>query len=81
LSCIQATVSLVVPGLEIEIEPPIVQTHLLVLLRAGIPRTVTVGEPGVQGATIAGTQGVDTPEAAAVKVAQVPKGGMFVIGT
>jgi hypothetical protein len=75
-----ATVSFVVPGLVIEIEPPIVQMHLLVLLSAGMPRTVTVGEPGAQGAATAGTQGVGTPNAAEVRIVQVPKGGMFAIG-
>ena len=46
-----------------------------------MPRTVTVAEPGVQGATMAGTHGVGTPDAAAVSTLQVPNGGMFVIGT
>lgn len=58
-----------------------VQTHLLVLFSAGIPLTVTVGEPGVQGATIAGTHGVGTPDAAAVSTLQVPNGGILLIGT
>jgi hypothetical protein len=72
---------LVVPGFVIEIEPPIEQTHLLVLLRAGIPRSMTVAEPGAQGAAIAGTQGVGTPNAAAVSTLHVPNGGIFEIGT
>jgi hypothetical protein len=78
---VQATFSLVVPGFVIEIEPPMVQTHLLVLLRAGMPRSVTVGEPGAQGAVMAGTQGVGTPAAAAVSTLHVPNGGMLEIGT
>ena len=41
---------------------------------------MTVGEPGAQGATMAGTHGVGTPEAAAVSTLQVPNGGMFVMG-
>jgi hypothetical protein len=65
--------------LVIEITPPIEQTHLLVLLSAGAPRTITVGEPGAQG-TVAGTQGVGTPAAAAVKTLQVPNGGMLATG-
>ena len=74
-----ATCSLVVPGLEIEIEPPIPQVHLLVLFSAGMPRTMTVAEPGAQG-VVAGTHGVGTPAAAAVSTLQVPNGGMLLIG-
>src|SRR5690349_7967803 len=55
------------------------QVHLLVLLRAGMPRTMTVGEPGAQG-VVAGTHGVGTPAAAAVSTLQVPNGGMFEMG-
>jgi hypothetical protein len=55
----------------IEITPPKLQLHLLVLFRAGIIRTVTVAEPGAQGAAVAGTHGmgVSTPLAAAVAAA------------
>ena len=65
--------------------------HLEVLLSAGIPPIMTVAEPGAQGATVTGTQGmgVKTPQAAAVADAtaglamdvHMPKGGMFVMGT
>ena len=63
-----------------EITPPIVQVHMLLLLSAGWPRTITVGEPGAQGPAVAGTHGVDTPAAAAVSTVQVPNGRMFVAG-
>ena len=47
--------------------------HLLLLLRAGFPPIMTVGDPGAQGAVQAGTQGwgVKTPDAAAVAAATV----------
>src|SRR5262245_51493940 len=63
------------------ITPPMVHVQVLVLLRAGWPRTITVGEPGVHGPAVAGTQGVATPEAAAVSTLQVPNGMMLVMGT
>jgi hypothetical protein len=59
-------------------------------VKAGFYPTSTVGEPGVHGATVAGTQGigVKTPIAADVALATVglakelhiPKGMMFVKG-
>ena len=65
--------------------------HLLVLFRAGMPRSRTVGEPGAQGAGVTGVQGcgVRTPKAAEVADAtaglaselHTPKGMMFTIGT
>ena len=41
---------------------------LLVLLSRGLPHTITVGQPGAQGAGTTGTQGmgVSAPRAAAV---------------
>lgn len=42
---------------------------------------MTVGEPGAHGAAVAGTQGVGTPKAAAVRILQVPNGMIFVMGT
>jgi hypothetical protein len=85
------TISVVVAGIGIWITPPQVQAHLLVLFKAGIPRTSTVGEPGAHGAGITGTQGcgVKTPEAADVAEAtaglaielHIPNGGMFTFGT
>jgi hypothetical protein len=65
--------------------------HLLVLLRAGMPPIITVGDPGVQGAEVAGTHGagVSTPSAAAVSeitsgfvgALHMPNGMIFSIGT
>jgi hypothetical protein len=73
-----------------EITPAQLHMHLLVLLRAGMPRTMAVGEPGAQGADVTGMQGIGvrTPSAAAVAEATVgfasdvhiPKGGMLAIG-
>lgn len=60
--------------------PPTVQAQVLVLLSAGAPRTSTLGEPGVQGATTAGTQGVGVPPAAVVSTLHVPNGAMFTAG-
>jgi hypothetical protein len=61
-----------------------------VLLSAGMPPTMTVADPGTQGAVVAGMQGigVSTPRAAAVAEATVgfamdmhmPKVGMLVMG-
>ena len=74
----------------IEITPPHMQVHIEELFNAGIPPSMTVGAPGAQGATVAGTQGigVNTPKAAAVAAATVglegdmhmAKGAMFTIG-
>src|ERR1700682_6336027 len=60
------------------------------LFSAGIPPTMTVGEPGTQGAVVIGMHGIGvrTPSAAAVAAATVgfarlmhmPNGGMFTIG-
>lgn len=59
-----------------------VHVSLSVLSRAGKPPIITTEvEPGVHGATVAGTHGVGTPLAAAVRVLHVPKGAMFVTGT
>ena len=70
--------------------PPHMQVHMEVLLSAGMPPIITVGEPGTQGATVFGIQGmgVKTPKAAAVAAATVglasdihtPKVGMFTMG-
>src|ERR1700730_4629620 len=64
--------------------------HMEVLLRAGIPPSMQVAEPGAQGAVVTGMQGmgVKTPSAAAVAAATVglamdihmPKVGMLVMG-
>ena len=74
-----------------EITPPYIQVHVLVLFNAGIPLIITVVEPGVQGAGVLGMQaaGVNTPNFAAVAAAtmgfaielQSGKGMMLVRGT
>lgn len=73
------------------ITPAQAHMHCDVLVSAGFPPINTVGDPGVQGAKVTGTQGmgVSTPLAAAVADATVglamevhmPKGGMFAMGT
>jgi hypothetical protein len=78
------------PGLITSIIPPQVHISLELLLRAGIPPTRTVGEPGTHGASVTGMHGmgVKTPIAAAVAAATVgfegevhiPKGMMFTNG-
>ena len=70
--------------------PPQAQTSLDVLFRAGWLPTRTVGEPGIQGLVVLGTQGwgVKTPIAAAVAAAtwglamelHMPKGMMLTMG-
>jgi hypothetical protein len=78
------------PGEVIWITPPQLHMHLLVLFRAGILPTMTVGEPGAHGELVTGTQGmgVRTPKAAVVAEATVgfasdmhmPKSGILAIG-
>lgn len=73
-----------------EITPPQVHMHFELLFKAGKLLIKTVGEPGAQGATVAGMQGmgVSTPKAAVVAVAttgfvmvlQSPKVGIFTSG-
>ena len=68
-------------GSVMEIMPPMVQASLSVLSSAlKLPIRTTDVDPGVQGATVAGTQGVGVPEAAAVSVLQVPKGRILAAG-
>jgi hypothetical protein len=72
------------------ITPPQAHMHLDVLLNAGAPFIITVGEPGAHGPVMTGMQGwgVSTPLAAAVAVAtcgllrvvHMPKGLMLAIG-
>src|SRR6266478_517813 len=79
------------PGEVIVITPAHMHMHMEELLRAGCLPIRTVGDPGVQGAVVAGMQGmgVNTPSAAAVAEATVgfamdmhiPKVGMLVMGT
>jgi len=85
----QGTLVVTCPGKPIWIMPPHAQVHIEVLLRAGMPPIITVGEPGVQG-MVTGIHGigVSTPRAAAVAAATVglamdmhmPNGGMLTIG-
>jgi hypothetical protein len=77
------------PGNPIWIIPPQAHVHMEVLLRAGMPPIIQVGDPGVQGA-VTGMQGIGvrTPRAAAVAAATVgfamdmhmANGGMLTIG-
>jgi hypothetical protein len=77
-------------GTVMVITPPHMHVQVEVLLRAGMPPSIIVGEPGTHGATVFGMQGmgVNTPRAAAVADATIglasdrhtPKGGMFTIG-
>jgi hypothetical protein len=78
------------PGWTIEMTPAQVHIHIEELFRAGFLLTITVGDPGAQGAGITGTQGmgVSTPKAAEVADTTVgfaievhmPKGRILVIG-
>jgi hypothetical protein len=73
------------------ITPAHIHIALLILFKAGIFPTITVGEPGAQGVVVAGTQGtgVGTPSLAAVAAIKaglvgalhIPKGMIFFIGT
>jgi hypothetical protein len=56
------------PAMLMEISPSQMHVHMHSLVRAGLPPMVTVGEPGVHGATVLGMHGwgVRTPRAAAV---------------
>jgi hypothetical protein len=84
-------VVLTVPGTVIVMTPSHVHVHLLVLLSAGIPPIVTVGDPGTHGAGSTGTHGagVGVPSAAAVAAItaglvgamHIPNVGIFVTGT
>ena len=72
------------------ITPPHIHMHLELLFSAGILPIRTFGQPGSQGAIVAGMQGigVKTPSAAAVaaatvglaKLVHIPKGKMFTKG-
>jgi len=78
------------PGLTIEIMPAHVHISVDVLSRVGMLASITVGAPGVQGATVTGMQGmgVSTPNAAVVAAAtaglagdmHIPNGMIFTIG-
>ncbi len=70
--------------------PAQLHMHVLELLRAGFPPTMTVGLPGAHGAAVTGMHGmgVRTPNAAAVAAAtvglamliQTPKVGILTMG-
>jgi hypothetical protein len=86
----QGTFTVICPAILIEITPPHIHMSTELLLRAGAPPTITVGEPGDQGAVVTGTQGmgVRTPKAADVAAAtagfvgvvHIPKGMTFTMG-
>src|SRR5579883_3668910 len=59
------------PAKETVMTPPHMHMHWQVLVSAGAPSIITVGDPGAQGAVVAGMQGcgVSTPSAAAVAAA------------
>lgn len=73
-----------------EITPAHRHIHWEVLLSAGMPPIMTVGDPGIQGETVAGTHGtgVRTPSAAEVAAAtaglamlvHMPNGAMLTNG-
>lgn len=77
-------------GVVMVIMPPHMQVQVDVLFNAGIPPSMTVADPGAQGATVLGMHGigVNTPNAAAVADATVglardmhtPNVGMFTSG-
>jgi len=83
-------VRLELPRLGDRDDAPQLHIHVEVAFRAGNLRTITVGNPGVNGAAIAGKQGwrVSAPIAAAVAAASwefailwhIPNGRMFTIG-
>jgi hypothetical protein len=77
-------------GVVMVITPAHKHVQVEVLFNAGMPPSMTVGEPGTHGATVFGMQGigVNTPKAAAVADATIglasdmhtPNGGIFTIG-
>lgn len=78
------------PGTVTEITPPHMHMHFELLFKAGKLLSKTVGEPGTQGATVTGMQGigVSTPNAAAVAAATIgfasevhmPNGAILTMG-
>jgi hypothetical protein len=87
---VQGIFAVICEGEVMVIAPPHEQVQVEEMFRAGIPPSITVGEPGAHGATVTGMQGIGvrTPSAAAVAAATVgfegdmhiPKVGMFTIG-
>ena len=79
------------PGNTMLIMPAHMHMHVDVLSSIGIPPSITVGAPGIQGPAVAGMHGigVNTPIAAAVAAATIgfagemhmPNGMMFASGT
>src|SRR5881397_1746782 len=63
-----------------EIVPPMLHMQVLESVSAGMLAIMVLLAPGVHGAAVAGTQGVGTPEAAEVRILQVPKGMMLAMG-
>src|SRR3954451_7416881 len=87
----QGTITVTWPGTVTLITPAQVHMHLQLLSSVGILPSITVGAPGIHGATVSGIQGmgVSTPMAAAVaeattglaRLMHIPNGMMFSIGT
>lgn len=86
----QGSVSFIAVGTATLMTPPYAQLHFEVDVSAGNFATVTVGAPGIHGATVIGVHGpgVNTPSAAAVSEAvagfdndmHTPNIGMFMNG-
>jgi hypothetical protein len=86
----QATLTVACPAKVIDILPPHMHISLQVLFSAGCLPTITVGEPGAQGAVVTGKHGmgVRTPLAAEVAAAtwgfesvlHIPNGAMLSTG-
>ena len=83
----QGTMMVAWPGFVMVMTPLQRQLSMDVLLSAGKLLTSTVGEPGIQGATVFGTQGAGVKNtggglfvAGFVGLLHIPKGGIFTVG-
>jgi hypothetical protein len=82
--------TVICPGCTMVMTPPHIHMHVETAVSAGIFPTNTVGDPGTQGVTVAGMQGmgVRTPIAEAVAeatvglegVIHIPNGGILTMG-
>lgn len=75
------------PGFAMEMTPPQLHIHFEVLLSAGKLPTITVGDPGAQGAAMTGVQGAGVNStgggrlvAGLATLLHIPKGGILAIG-